>query len=55
MPDLIPAKDGIIDRHPEAENLNMSLDSGFRIKPVMTKRRKKIDDFVQSEAGLKWK
>ena len=34
MPDLIPAKDGIVDRHPEGE---LRSDTGFRVKPGMTK------------------
>jgi hypothetical protein len=28
MPDLIPAKDGIVDRHPVAVKLKTALDSG---------------------------
>jgi hypothetical protein len=28
MPDLIPAEDGIIDRHPVAEQSEKALDSG---------------------------
>jgi hypothetical protein len=28
MPDLIPAKDGIVDRHPERRNYEKALDSG---------------------------
>jgi len=28
MPDLIPAEDGIFDRHPEAQNAEDALDSG---------------------------
>jgi len=31
MPDLIPAKDGIVDRHPEPKK-----STGFRVKPGMT-------------------
>jgi hypothetical protein len=33
MPDLIPAKDGIVDRHPVAST---KITSGFRVKPGMT-------------------
>jgi hypothetical protein len=35
MPDLIPAKDGIVDRHPVLGNLKKP---GFRVKPGMTKQ-----------------
>jgi hypothetical protein len=33
MPDLIPAKDGIVDRHPAAYDFK---NTGFRVKPGMT-------------------
>jgi hypothetical protein len=42
MPDLIPAKDGIVDRHPVAEQSEKALDSprivvrGRVLKPGMT-------------------
>jgi hypothetical protein len=35
MPDLIPAEDGIVDRHPVAAQSEKNL--GFRVKPGMTK------------------
>jgi hypothetical protein len=35
MPDLIPAKDGIVDRDPVAHRQK---NPGFRVKPGMTNR-----------------
>ena len=36
MPDLIPAKDGILDRHPESHGIEIALDSPSTVLRVVS-------------------